>query len=124
MAPRMYCAMDAGFTSSAAVERLGEAYGPAGPMVLVSLLGMAKQQGDRGAAKTTCRKLSEDSFAGDRKQVEAIVRDAIEFGVLEGIELDERVIYIRFVRWESWQKRLSDSERQALKRARDNGAVK
>jgi hypothetical protein len=120
----MYLCLDAGFTSSAAIEELGEAHGPAGPMIVVSLLGMAKQQGWKGAVKTTRRKLADDAFVVDRDLVDVIVRQAVEIGVLEAIELDARTIHVRFVRWESWQKRLSDAERQALKRAREgNGAV-
>lgn len=122
-AHRMYLALDANFTSSASIEELGEAHGPAGPMTIVSLLGLAKQQGAQGEVRTTRRKLADDSFVIDQALTDRIVRQAAELGILEAIQLDGRAIHVRFVEWKKWQPRLSSAERAALKRARDkNGS--
>ena len=125
MAKRMYYAMDAGFTSSASIEELGETHGPDGPMVIVALLGMAKQQGAQGEAKTTRRKLADDAFIGDKDRVGHIVKHAVALGVLEAIQHDSRTIHVRFTTWMDWQRRLTDAERRALKRSRDavNGSA-
>lgn len=113
----MYLALDAGFTSSASIEELGETHGAAGPMTVVSLLGLAKQQGQRGEVKTTRRKLAADAFLPTPDEAERIVAHAIELGVLEGIELDERTVHVRFPRWGDWQNRSADADRQAAHRA-------
>jgi hypothetical protein len=113
MAPRMYLALDAGFTSSAAIEQLGETHGAAGPMTIVSLLGLAKQQGEQGAVKTTRRKLAADAYLSGPEEAERIVAQALALGILEEIKTDERMIYVRFPRWGDWQKRAADADRQA-----------
>lgn len=123
MAPRMYLALDAGFTSSAAIEELGETHGAAGPMTIVSLLGLAKQQGERGAVKTTRRKLAADAFLSGPDEAERIVEHALALGVLDEIDLDERTVYVRFRRWGDWQKRAADADRQAAHRAAQRAGV-
>jgi hypothetical protein len=113
MAPRMYLALDANFTSSASIEALGETFGPGGPLTIVALLGMAKQQGARGEVKTTRRKLASDAFLSSPDDAHKIVLAAIELGILAGLDLTDRTIHVRLVRWGEWQPRMSAAERQA-----------
>jgi hypothetical protein len=123
MAPRMYFALDAGFTSSAAIEQLGERHRSAGPMVVISLLGMAKNQGAGGAARTTAKKLAADAFlTGGPDQARQIVLDAAEVGTLEVVEIGDRVIHVKFVRWQEWQPRLAAAERAAKSRAKQKSS--
>jgi hypothetical protein len=119
MAPRMYLALDAGFTSSAAIEELGDTHGPAGPLVIVSLLCLAKQQGQKGAVRTTRKKLAADAFLSSPDDAARIVDHALALGVLEpheGAGTDERTISVRFPRWESWQFRQQEADRKAAYR--------
>jgi hypothetical protein len=118
----MYLALDANFAAASTIEQLGETHGPAGPMVVIALLGMAKQQGARGQVMTTRRKLAADAFLSDPDQAHAVVRDAVELGTLRGIALDDRAIQVEFVNWGEWQPRLSSAERAARARDRAGGS--
>jgi hypothetical protein len=118
----MYFALDAGFTSSAAIEELGETHGAAGPMVVISLLASAKQQGDGGRVRTTRRKLAADAFLAGVDEAQRIVEHAATAGVIEIYGLDKRAIYVGFPRWDDWQPRAQAAARQAAKRAADRAA--
>lgn len=119
MAPRMYYAMDANLTSTATIEELGETHGAEGPMVIVALLGLAKQQGGHGEVRTTIRKLTAGAFLSDPAHAGTIVEHAARLGVLEALDLGDREIHVRFPRWSDWQLRQKAAERQADHRERE-----
>jgi hypothetical protein len=121
--PGMWLALDAAFTSSPSVEALGETHGSAGPMVVVSLLGLAKMQGAGGAVRTTFKRLADDAFLPGTEDARRIVEHAIDLGMLEELELNGRRVHVRFQNWGDWQKRAQNAERQARHResTRRNG---
>ncbi|MDX6583008.1 MAG: hypothetical protein QOI10_2192 [Solirubrobacterales bacterium] len=123
MAPkRVYYAMDGYFTQDAAIEELGETYGPGGPLAIVALLCMAKRQplvSNQGEVFTTARSLVAEAHLADREQARKIVDDACRLGILQGLDAaGDREIHVRFPRWSDWQERQRSAEKQAAYRDR------
>ena len=94
--------MSAGFLTDPKVEQLGEKHGPAGPLVIVSLLSHACLQEKGGEVERTWRAISNETFV-DRGEVESIVEGATENGLCHTVSRDVTGCLLRFPAWKKHQ---------------------
>jgi hypothetical protein len=105
MSRSAWFAMDTLFLEDAKIERLGESFGPGGPLAIVALLGQAKIQGRGGRVEWSLRALSSAAFLEDKKQAASILSAAGEADVIEIDALDARAFVVRLINWRRWQDR-------------------
>jgi hypothetical protein len=104
--------MSTQFLGDPKVEQLGERHGPAGPLVIVALLGRAKVAGSNGSVTCSFRTLAHEAFT-DRQKIPAILEAAAETGLIEVESLDVSGASVRFPAFNRWQ----DAGRKAEERA-------
>jgi hypothetical protein len=95
-------AMSTRFLTDPKVEKLGERHGPAGPLIIVSLLSHAGQQESGGAVERTFRATAHETFV-DRKVVESVLDDAIELGLCHAVSRDVSGFVVEFPAWKRHQ---------------------
>ena len=110
MAVRWF-SMSTQFLTDPKVEDLGERFGPAGPLVVVALLGRAKIADDAGRVTCSFRTLGNEAFV-DRATAREIVADMIKVGLVEAVSESESEASVRFLAWRRWQ----DAGRKARER--------
>lgn len=110
MAVRWF-SMSTQFLTDPKVEDLGEVHGPAGPLVIVALLGRAKIANDAGRVSCSFRTLAHEAFT-DRQEVAGILIEAAANGLLEILEMDDGEVKLRFPAFNKWQ----DAGRKAEER--------
>jgi len=110
MAVRWF-SMSTQFLTDPKVEELGETHGPAGPLVIVALLGRAKIANDAGRVSCSFRTLAHEAFT-DRQGVAGILNEAAENGLLEILDMDDAEVKLRFPAFSRWQ----DAGRKAEER--------
>lgn len=114
----VWFALEAGFNGDDSFDALGEEFGPGGPLAVITVMGHAKMQG-RGRAKMTFRQLALAAWLeGGSSDASQIMERANALGLLEGYEATERGFKTGFARWEAWQEKLGNAQRQARHRAK------
>lgn len=103
--------MSTQFLTDPKVEDLGEKHGPAGPLVVVALLGRAKIADDAGRVTCSFRTLGNEAFV-DRTTAREIVNDMVRVGLVESLSESESEASVRFPAWRRWQ----DAGRKAKER--------
>lgn len=111
--------MSAGFLTDPKVEALGEKHGPAGPLVIVSLLAHAALEEAGGQVEATYRTIGHETFI-DRGKVEEIVADAIESRLCHEVSRDVTGVKLTFPAWSRYQA----AGRKARQRAKEKEAEK
>lgn len=112
---RVWYAKDAAFLEDPAIVELGERHGPAGPLVIDALLGLAKLAREGGRVTVGPTALARRAFVDGAETVRAILRDSADFGVLEVNEVSPVKCEVRFPQWDRWQ----NAFRKARQRDRD-----
>lgn len=113
MAVRWF-SMSTQFLTDPKVEDLGEKFGPAGPLVIVALLGRAKIADDAGRVTCSFRTLGNEAFV-DRSTAKEVVTAAGDSGLVEVTDLGEADVSLRFPAFRRWQ----DAGRKAKDRESD-----
>jgi hypothetical protein len=112
-------AMSAGFLTDPKVEALGEKHGPAGPLVVISLMGRAALEEAGGQLEATYRTIAHETFI-ERERVEEIVTDAIKSRLCHEVSRDVTGCVLTFPAWSRWQA----AGRKARQRAKEKEATK
>src|ERR1700759_359868 len=94
--------MSTRFLTDPKIEQLGEKHGPAGPLVIVSLLSHAGQQEQGGAVERTFRATAHETFT-EPDAVARILSDAADTAVLTIESQDPRAFKVRFPAWSRHQ---------------------
>ncbi|MFZ1694203.1 MAG: hypothetical protein WAT74_13470 [Flavobacteriales bacterium] len=112
-------AKDAAWLDREAVVELGVRFGPAGPLVLDALCGMAKFENDAGRVFTGLLSVSRKTFT-DPDLVCEIVTVAADVGALDDLEFDEdgRRFRCRVSGWQADQTKGRTAQRVAEHRAK------
>lgn len=119
MPARVWFAMDAMFTHDPAIQRLGMEFGPAGPLTIAHLLGVAKLHDRGGAFEIHWRALANAVYVDDVSVTRAIVTEASRIGFLGVTAHDDKVVAGHFPGWAQWQpERALARERQRRHRAK------
>lgn len=119
MPARIWFAMDAMFTRDHAIEKLGMEFGPAGPLAIAHLLGVAKLHDQGGSFEIHWRALAHAVYVDDVSVVAAIVTEASRIGFLEVTRRDEKMFVGNFPGWAQWQpEKVLARERQRRHRAK------
>lgn len=113
-------AKDAAWLQRDAIVELGEEFGPAGPLVIDALCGMAKLENDAGRVRTGFRALARAAFV-DVTLCNAVIAHATQIGVLDDFEADPdgRRFSCRVSGWQADQKKGRAADRDARRRERD-----
>ncbi len=111
--------MQSDFLSDDGIIDLGDEHGPGGPLVMVALLGLAKQQDDAGRVRIGWRRLAREAFLDDPALARNAVTSAATIGLLTIIEQDDRLVSLQFGKWGEYQRSAtSDAVRQQRRRDR------
>jgi len=110
-------AKDAAWLDREGVVELGEEFGPAGPLVLDALCGMAKLENDAGHVLTGWRALARKAFVTP-DDARAVVRHAFQIGALDDLDehADGRRFRCRVSGWQSDQSRGYEAVKKQLQR--------
>lgn len=112
-------AKDASWIDRDAIVELGEEFGPAGPLIIDVLSGMAKLENDAGRVFTGFRALARKCFTTP-EDAEKVVAHAAKIGALDDldVESDGRRFTARISGWQADQKKGRAADRDAQRRAR------
>lgn len=97
------------------VVELGQEFGTEGPGVILWLSCRAKAQRDGGRVRSGFRAIAHGAFVAP-KNVEAIVRRAVEVGLLDDFESEGRTFSCRLSGWKADQEKAQAAARQARSR--------
>lgn len=116
-------AKDAAWIDRDAIVELGEMFGPAGPLVIDVLSGMAKLENHGGRVFTGYRAVARKCFI-TAEQAEQIVEQAAKIGALDDLEIepDGRRFTARISGWQADQKKGRAADRDAARREREADA--
>ncbi len=95
-------AMSTRFLTDPKIERLGEEHGPAGPLMIVSLLAHAGLQEAGGRVERTFRATAHEIFM-QRDEVVKILNHAIELGLCHRVSQDVTGFVLEFPAWKRHQ---------------------
>lgn len=115
-------AMDTQFLADPKIEELGEKHGPAGPLVIVSLLGHAGLSNRGGRIEKTYRTVANETFT-EPAEVARIIKDAADTGVLAIETQDDRSFIGRFPAWERYQAAFRQARARTSKKGHQQADV-
>lgn len=112
-------AKDAAWIDRDAIVELGETHGPAGPLVLDVLSGMAKLENHAGNVFTGYRALARKCFI-TAELAEQIVHHAAQIGAIDDLDVDAdgRRFRCRVSGWQADQRKGRAADRDAVRRER------
>lgn len=120
-----WLALDSGFMHDTRVVQLGCKHGPAGPLVWVVLLAEAKRTNNNGDVEVTLESLARAAFLNGTDQVETLLKELEQLGVVRVTARDAGVIFLTVENWSKYQfdprSRALHRERQARYRAKKKG---
>lgn len=116
-------AKDAAWIDRDAIVELGETHGPAGPLVLDVLSGMAKLENHAGNVFTGYRALARKCFI-TAELAEQIVHHAAQIGAIDDLDVDAdgRRFRCRVSGWQADQRKGRAADRDAVRRERGTEA--
>lgn len=108
-------AMSTHFLTDEKIEQLGEEYGPAGPLAIVSLLSRAKTQSEGGLVVGTYRELAFHIYS-DTEVAKDIIKAAKNVGLVDG-EMNGVGYKLRFPAWDRWQGAFRKAKQREVEKA-------
>lgn len=107
--------MSTHFLTDEKIEQLGEEYGPAGPLAIVSLLSRAKTQSEGGLVVGTYRELAFHIYS-EPTTARTILQEARKLKLVDG-ELNGVGYKLRFPAWDRWQGAFRKAKQREVEKA-------
>ena len=132
--PRPWLPLDVAFLDQDTIRTLGERFGAAGPLAIISLIAEAsaaiptKTKGNFELVESRYAALARRVYI-DTEKAKAIMQVAAELGLVDVIEADARRYKVRLLKWDKWHPKdptaatRKAKQRDKLPAASDEGSL-